>query len=653
MLRVFADAGLQVHRALADGMYDLTFPLPAGEADVALGSYRDTVAERERSADVASLRPVLAPASVAVIGASRRAGSVGRVILQNIVAGGFSGPVYAVNPAVAELDGVPCLPSVAALPEPVDLAVIATPAATVPGIAEECGQRGVKALVVIAAGLDGAARAEALGICRRHGMRMVGPASFGVANPGICLDATFAARHPTAGSASLAFQSTGGTGFVLVEHLSRLGVGISSLVSLGDTDDISGEDMLLWWQSDPATKLAMLYLESIGNPAKFARTARRVGRGMPVLIVNVGRSATGRRLAGARAAAATPLLTRQALFEQAGMIAAANLGELLDTAALLAAQPVPAGDRVAIVSNTRGAAVLAADACGDAGLQVATLAPDTQRALRDLLSPEALVAGPVDTTLLVGAGLFRQCLELAGADPGVDAVLALTAASAGADLVPEIPAARLPVPIAAAVLDQVEMVRLLRAPGADSRAVPAYGYAESAARALRHAARYGMWRAAPPGTVPDLDSLRPDRARELVAEFLAGQPGRRLAAAGPDRGTPRLLRRATGRQHRGRHGGRRRRGGGTVRRPGRAPGGRARPGARAWRRRPADRSARRGRGPARVPLAAGDLRPPAGRRHRQADGHRRRRSDDQHTAGRSRRPAGAVRRRRRGRRCAG
>ena len=234
MLRVFADAGLQAHRALADGVYDLTFPLPAGEADVALGSYRDAVAERERSADVASLRHVLAPASVAVIGAGRRPGSVGRAILHNIVTGGFSGPVYAVNPAVTELDGVPCVPSAAALPEDVDLAVIATPAAAVVGIAEECGQRGVKALVVLAAGLSGTARTELLGICRRHGMRMVGPASFGVADTSAGLDATFAARHPRPGSAGLALQSTGGAGFALAEHLSRTGVGISSLVSLGD-----------------------------------------------------------------------------------------------------------------------------------------------------------------------------------------------------------------------------------------------------------------------------------------------------------------------------------------------------------------------------------------------------------------------------------
>jgi acyl-CoA synthetase (NDP forming)/GNAT superfamily N-acetyltransferase len=525
MLRVFADAGLQMHRTFADGMYDLTFPLPSGEADATMGTYRDTVAERERSADVASLRPVLTPASVAVIGVSRRPGSVGRVILQNIMTGGFSGPVYAVNPAVAELDGVPCVPSAAALPEAVDLAVIATPSAAVPGIAEECGRLGVKALVVLAAGLDGAARAEMLGICRRHGMRMVGPASFGVASTSIRLDATFAARHATAGSVGLAFQSTGGMGFALVEHLSRLGVGISSLVSLGDKDDVAGTDMLLWWESDPATKLAVLYLESIGNPPKFARTARRVGRSMPVLIVKVGQSAAGQRLAGARArAAATPLLTRQALFEQAGMIATANLGELLDTATLLASQPAPAGPRVAVVSNTRGAAVIAADACGDAGLQVARLAAETQRALRDLLSPDATVAGPVDTTLLIGPGLFRQCLEVVGADPGVDAVLALAAASGGSNVVAEVPAARLPVPVAAAVLDQVEVVRLLPGPHEGSPAVPAYAYAESAAHALAHAARYGMWRATPPGSMPDLDGLCQDRARVLVTEYLARGP---------------------------------------------------------------------------------------------------------------------------------
>jgi len=524
MLKVFADSGLTPQRSLVDGVYDFTFPLPGNEADSSVGTYGAAVAERERSADVASLQRVLTPASVAVIGASRRPDSVGRAILRNIVTGGFAGPVYAVNPSATELDGVSCLPSAAALPGPVDLVIIAAPTGSVLGIAEECGRRGVKALVVITSGLDRGARAELLGTCRRYGMRLVGPDCFGVANTSIGLDATLAARHPRPGRVGLALQS-GGVGIVLLEHLSRLGVGISSFVSLGDKDDVSGNDMLLWFESDAATELAVLYLESFGNPRKFARTARHLGRIMPVLAVHAGRTAKGKRLVAGRAPATVPRpLTRQALFEQAGVIATANLGELLDAAALLASQPVPAGNRLAVVSNTRGGAILAADAGEDAGLQVASLTEDTQRALRDVLPPGAAVAGPVDTRGLVASDSFRRCLELVGADPGVDAVLALTATTAASNLVPEVPAARLPVPIAAVVMDQVEAVRLLPGPSEDSRAVPAYAYPESAVRALGHAARYGLWRATPPGRVPDLEGLLRDRAKELVSDFLAGTP---------------------------------------------------------------------------------------------------------------------------------
>ena len=241
--------------------------------------------------------------------------------------------------------------------------------------------------------------------------------------------------------------------------------------------------------------------------------------------LSAARRSAGRRLAAARnAAAEAPLLTRQALLEQAGVIAAANLGELLDAAALLASQPVPLGPRVAVVSNTRGGGMLAADAFADAGLRVAGLAGHTQRALRDLLPAGAAVAGPVATTAEIAPGIFRQCLELAGADPGVDAVLALTVTTATGDLVPEVCAARPRVPIAATVMDQVEAVRLLRSPDEDDPAVPAYAYPESAARALGHAARYGTWQATPPGRVPDLEGLRPDRARELIAGLLADTP---------------------------------------------------------------------------------------------------------------------------------
>jgi len=501
MLRVFASTGLPVHGILTGDVYDVSIPLPAGEAGAAHGAYRDAVAERERSADVASLRPALVPASVAVIGASPDSRSAGRTILRNIVTGGFAGPVHVVSPGLAELHGMPCLPSVAALPGHVDLAVIAAPAAAVPGIAEDCGRRGVRALVVVTSGLDRPGRAQLLGTCRRHGMRLIGPGSAGVASAAVSLNATAAAWHPRRGPAGLALQSGAGEVAVL-EQLSRLGIGVSSFVSLGDQDDVSGTDVLQWWESDPATTLAVVYLDSFTNPRKFARTARTV----PILTVNPARQ-----------------LIRQALFEQAGVIAAASLGDLLGTAAVLASQPVPAGCRVAVVSSTCGTGVLAADACGDAGLEVATLAQPTQEALRDLLPADATVAGPVVTTNAITPGTFRRCLELAGADPGVDAVLALTAVTATIDLVPEVCTARLHVPIAA-VLDQAEAVRLLPGSGENARAVPAYAHPESAVRALGYAARYGTWRADLSEPVPDLGGIRQDLAEKLIDGFLAGTP---------------------------------------------------------------------------------------------------------------------------------
>lgn len=506
MLRVFADAGLPVHRVLADDVYDVSIPLPVGQAGAALDSYRDAVTEREWSAGVASLRCALAPASVAVIGASPDPGSAGRTILRNIVTGGFSGPVHVVSPGLAELHGVPCLPSVAALPDHVDLAVIAAPAAAVPGIAEECGRRGVRALVVVTSALDRPARAELLGTCRRHGMRLIGPGSAGVASATMSLNATAAAWHPRPRTSGLALQSGAGEVAVL-EQLARLGIGISSFVSLGDKDDVSGTDMLQCWARDPATRLAVVHPDLVGNPRKFARAAGRIARTMPILTVNPARQ-----------------LIRQALFEQAGVIATASIGDLLGAAAVLASQPVPGGYRVVLVSSTCGAEVLAADACGDAGLQVVSLAHDTQRALRDLLPADATVAGPVVTTNAITPGMFRRCLELAGADPGVDAVLALTAATATVDLVPEVCAASLDVPLAAAVLDQAEAVRLLPGSSENAQAVPAYARPAAAARALGHAARYGTWRADPPEPVPDLDGIRHDLSETLIDSFLADTP---------------------------------------------------------------------------------------------------------------------------------
>jgi len=270
MLRVFAGTGLPVHRVLAGGVYDVSIPLPAGQAGAAVETYRDAAAERERSADVASLRHALAPASVAVIGASPDPGSAGRTILRNIVTGGFAGPVHVVSPGLAGLHGIPCLPSVAALPGHIDLAVIAAPAAAVPVIADDCGQRGVRALVVVTSGLDRPARAEVLDTCRRHGMRLIGPGSAGVASAAVSLNATAAAWHPGPGTAGVALPYGAGE-VAMLEQLSRSGIGISSFVSLGDQDDVSATDMLLWWASDPATKLAVVHVDSSGHQVAGAR----------------------------------------------------------------------------------------------------------------------------------------------------------------------------------------------------------------------------------------------------------------------------------------------------------------------------------------------------------------------------------------------
>ena len=564
MLRVFADAGLPAKRRISSGVVELTFPLPDRDDNYRLGNYLETVASRESRADVASLRPLLRPRSVAVVGPSRRGGTLGRAILRNIVTGGFTGPVYAVNPHAKTMEGVPCVASVDDLPGPVDLAVIAVPPSAVPEVAAQCGRHGAGALIVITSGL-GAAGAELLAVCRRYGMRLVGPNCFGVIVPWIGLDATFAASHPVRGVAGLVVQS-GGVAIALLEQMSRLGIGVSSFASVGDKYDVSPTDMLTWWAQDEVTQLAVLYVESFGNPRKFAGTARRVAQRMPVLTVVGGRSPAGQRAASHTAAAATPLISQEAMFDQAGVIATRSLGELVDTAALLACQPLPAGNRVAIVSNAGGAGALAADACADHGLRVVTLGAATRRALRELLPAGAVVTGPVDTGPVVTTDTFRACVEEVAADNRVDAVLAVAVPTAFSDLSAAVAEAVVSKPLAVALLDRAESVRRLKrlpvapppsGPPADTgpaggppaadpatagpatagqaaaiidvaaaavTGVPCYADPESAARALGHAARYQAWRVRQRGTVPELSGLRTADARALVTGFLAGSP---------------------------------------------------------------------------------------------------------------------------------
>ena len=524
VLRVLSDAGLAVHRRFDNGVVELSMPVPRNAALSEASTWLDAMAGREKQADVASLEPLLAPRSAAVVGAGHRPGSVGRTILLNIRDAGFAGPLYAVSPHGGDIEGIPCVPSIAELPEAPDLAVVAVPAAGVVAAAQECGRRGVGSLVVVTSGLTPSQESDLLAATRRGSMRLVGSGSFGVAVPGIGLAATFGVPRPSPGHAGLVVQS-GAVGAALIEQFSRLGIGISSVVSVGDKLDVSGSDLLLWWEADDTTELAVLYLESFGHPRRFARTARRVAAKFPVLTVHAGRSAPGQRAAASHTAAAVaPLIARQALFEQAGIIATTGFGELLDAAVLVASQPISAGRVVAIVSNGGGAGVLAADACAEAGLAVATMDQQTRDRLREVLPAGSALNGPVDSTDAVSAEDFRKALHLAAAQDGVDAVIALVVRRGPADLLPVLTADRLPVPIAAVVLGQPEAVRLL--PGDDpGRSVPAYAYPEAAARALARAARYGSWRSRPAATVPELDNLRVTDAQSIIDSFLARMPG--------------------------------------------------------------------------------------------------------------------------------
>ena len=521
-LHVLTDSGLAVRRRSGNGMVEVSMPVPRVAALGEVSAYLDAVAGRDRHADVASLEPLLNPRSVAVVGAGRRPGSIGRTILLKIRDAGFAGMLYAVSPGGGDVGGIPCIPSVAALPEAPDLAVVTVPAARVVEVGRECGSRGVKSLAVITAGLTRAQESGLMEATRRGSMRLAGPASNGIAVPGIGLAATPAGRHPPRGRTGLIVQS-GEIGTALLEQFSRLGIGISSFAAVGNTLDVSSTDMLLWWEADNITELALLHLESFGNPRRFARTARRVSAKFPVLTVHAGPSAPRQRAAASHTAAATaPPITRQALFEQAGIIATASFGELLDAAVLMASQPVPAGNAVAIVSSGGGVGRLTADACAEVGLVVAATSPQARSRLREVLPAGASLGGPVDATAAVSPEAFGEALRIAAAQDGVNALIAVIVRSASAGLLPVLTAAPLPVPAAAVVLDQSEGVQLLRG---SQTAVPAYAYPEAAARALARAARYGSWRSQPVGSVPQFADLRVADARSVVRSFLTRMPG--------------------------------------------------------------------------------------------------------------------------------
>ncbi len=527
MINVFRESGFPVKlRSAPDA---LEVELPTSLSIAALQRFE----ERERIGAVAAVRSFLEPRSVAVIGASRRRGTIGGEILHNLLAAEFNGAVYAVNDKADVVQSLPAYRSVGDIPDGVELAVVAVPAAGVVDIARECVAAGVRALLVVSSGFaetggEGAARQrELLEVCRDAGIRIVGPNCLGVLNtsPDVRLNATFA--PPAAVSGEVGFMSqSGGLGIAIIEAASRLGVGLSSFVSVGNKCDLSGNDFLQYWEQDPDTKLALLYLESFGNPRKFARIARRVSATKPILAVKSGRSAAGARATSSHTGAMLSAsdVTVDALFEQAGVIRTDTMHELFEVAALLSAQPVPRGDRVVIVTNGGGPGILCADACQAGGVEISELPGEVRAQLAESLPAAAALGNPIDMIATASAGDYRRTLQtLADAD-ACDAIITIfvpplvaTAADV-ATAIREFAEANPAMPIAAVFMVSAGVPPELCS---EQVRVPSYEFPEDAARAVALAVRHGRWRARDVGSVPSFDGLRSFEAAAIISKGLA------------------------------------------------------------------------------------------------------------------------------------
>jgi acetate---CoA ligase (ADP-forming) len=527
MLEVFRESGFPTRVRVEPGAIIVEFPTELS------GPARERFEHREQIAASAAVRALLHPSTIAVIGASRRRGTAGGELFHNLLEGGFQGPVFPVNPNADVVQSVAAYRTVLDVPGAVDLAVIVLPAAACVAAAQECAQKGVKSLVVISPGFaetgeEGLVRQrELLGVCRRAGMRLVGPNCMGIINldPAVRLNATFSPTAPIEGGVGFMSQS-GALGLAIIERANNMGLGLSSFISIGNKADLSGNDFLQYWEEDPNTAVLALYLESLGNPRKFARIARRVGRSKPIIAVKSGRSAAGARATSSHTGALIGAsdVTVDALFHQAGVVRTDTLGEFFDVASLLANQPLPAGRRVAILTNGGGPGILAVDACDADGLQVQPLPPEVQEQLATFLPPEAALSNPVDT-IDASPESFRRAIGVLAAWDGIDAIIVLfvpplgtrseDVAAAIHDAVLELPR---PIPVLTVFMAGEDGARALRRGGVR---VPAYGFPEEAARALAHAVRYAEWRAAPAGTVPRFDDLRPDDAAAVVASALA------------------------------------------------------------------------------------------------------------------------------------
>jgi len=530
MMEVFRDSGFPLQTTLEDGTYHVVFPIETTDI------VEERVDFREQVAVTASIRAFFHPKSVAVIGASRRRMTIGGELFHNILDEGFQGVVYPVNPQSPVVGAVRAYPSILDVPDDVDLAVVAVPAEQVVDVASQCAHKGVRAMVVISAGFretdaEGLEREKALvAKIRSYGMRLIGPNCMGIINtdPAVRLNATFSPIFPPRGNVALLSQS-GALGLALLDYAEKLNIGLSTFVSIGNRADVSANDLIQYWEQDPDTDVILLYLESFGNPRRFARVARRVSSEKPVIAVKSGRTSAGSRAASSHTGALASLdIASDALFRQAGVIRVDTLQELFDVANLLAHQPTPKGKRVAILTNGGGPGILAADACEGFGLHVPALREDVQKALREFLPPLAGVSNPIDMLAAANADDYARVLRILFQEEGIDSIMMLyipplvTVAEAVATGVQD---------VAREFWGQKTLLACFMSSGGapaelainEKQIIPSFTFPEAAATALARASEYADWRAQPKGIVPKLPDVRPEEARQIVEKVLAGK----------------------------------------------------------------------------------------------------------------------------------
>lgn len=517
MREVFRESGFTAHESYEGDDMAVELSLIPTETAISRAEVR------ERLATTASLRPFFQPKSVAIIGASRDPNKIGYRLLDAITACRFRGAVYPVNPKATDIKGIRAYPSVRDIPERVDLAVISVPRNSVSPVIDECAANGIRACVIITAGFaevgpEGTAlQQQLITKVRQYGMRMIGPNCFGILNtdPNIQLNATFTTLFPSGGRAAMSSQS-GAIGIATLAGSRRFHLGISSFVSVGNKADVSTNDLLQYWEEDPGTNVILLYIESFGNPRRFARIARRVSRRKPIIAVKAGRSQSGRRAASSHTAAlAASDVAVDALFRQAGVIRVESLDELLNVAAGLSAQPLPPGRRVGIITNAGGPAILCTDTCEQCGLLVPELSARTRATLASFLPSAAALSNPIDLIASATPDQYAKVIETLLSSEEIDALIILYIAVTvrdTADIAHGIlsgiehgrKAGAMTKPVLIGWMAEGDLERTFRC---QTETIPAYHLPEVPALVLGRAAAYGEWRRQRPGRVPDFDDL--------------------------------------------------------------------------------------------------------------------------------------------------